>query len=75
MRKPKNCNGCKAFYQSQWRYNCDLGYELKSERIGSMKGVDILRHSPACGQCPKPRTYKELFNAPRADAAREGGTK
>lgn len=63
MKRPKNCNGCKAFYQSQWLYSCELGYELKSQKIGSMQGVDILTHSPACGQCSKPRTYKELLDA------------
>lgn len=70
MKRPKNCNGCKAFYQSQWRYSCDLGYELKSIKIGSIKGVDILRHAPAIGHCPKPRTYKELFNATKGGGAK-----
>lgn len=70
MKRPKNCNGCKAFYQSQWRFSCDLGYELKHIKIGSIKGVDILRHAPAGGYCPKPRTYEELFNA-----RKEGGAK
>lgn len=63
MKHPKTCNGCKAFYQSQYHYSCDLGYNLKVERIVSCKGLEILRHSPAGGQCPKPITYHELSSA------------
>lgn len=63
MKRPKNCNGCKAFYQSQWRYSCELGHELKLTKTGSIQGEDIITPSPAGGQCPKPRTYKELFAA------------
>ena len=69
MKKPKSCNGCKAYYQSQWRFSCDLGYELKSIKIGSMRGMDILRHRPANGRCPKPMTLKELMDAPRESEA------
>ena len=68
MKRPKNCNGCKAYYQNMWRFSCDLGYELKSKKVGSVHGVDILTHSPLGGQCPKPRTLREL-----CDATKKGG--
>lgn len=63
MRHPKNCNGCKAFYQSQWNYTCNLGYKIKLTKVGSYKGTDIIRPSPECGECPKPLTHKEFFDA------------
>ena len=66
MRSPKSCNGCRAHYQNLWRHECELGYEMKSKKIGSFQGVDILRFYPATGKCPKPRTMEELINAPRA---------
>lgn len=66
MRKPKSCNGCKAHYQSQWKHECELGYEMTSKKIGSFQGLDILRFCPANGQCPKPKTITELINAPKA---------
>lgn len=66
MRRPKSCNGCKAHYQSQWRHECELGYEMGHTKIGSFQGVDILRYYPANGQCPKPKTLSELMNSPKA---------
>ena len=66
MRRPKSCNGCKAHYQSQWRHECKLGYEIGYTKIGSFQGVDILRFYPAKGQCPKPKTLAELITSPKA---------
>lgn len=66
MKHPKTCDGCKAFWQSQVHYNCDLGYELKISVIGKVDGTNIHRISPMCGACPKPRTIKELMDSPRA---------
>lgn len=66
MRHPKNCNGCKAFWQSQWKYNCELGYKIRLTKTGSVKSTDIFRPSPECGECPKPLTYKELIDSPKA---------
>lgn len=66
MKHPKTCDGCKAFWQSQHQYNCDLGYELKVSVIGKVRGTEIHRISPECGTCPKPRTIKELLDSPRA---------
>jgi hypothetical protein len=63
MKKPKSCYGCKAFYQSQWQYTCELGYQIKRTKVGSYKGADIIRPSPECGECPKPLTLKEFFDA------------
>lgn len=66
MKHPKSCDGCRAFWQSQWRYHCSLGYELKTTKKGEYKGLDIVCITPKCGECPKPLTNKELINAPRA---------
>lgn len=66
MKHPKTCNGCKAFWQSQWKYHCDLGYEQKSEKKGHFKGMDLNNISPKSGTCPKPRTLNELIDAPHA---------
>ena len=64
MKHPKTCNGCKALYQSQVRFTCELGYELKITKNGAFKGMDIVDISPKNGECPKPLTIKELLNAP-----------
>ena len=66
MRKPRNCNGCKAHYQCLWKHTCELGYEMSSRKIGTFQGVEISEYYPKLGQCPKPRTLKELINAPKA---------
>lgn len=64
MKHPKTCNGCKALYQSQYSFLCDLGYKLKIVRRRSVKGTDIMNVSPEKGTCPKPLTNKELLDAP-----------
>jgi hypothetical protein len=66
MKKPKSCNGCRAHYQSQWKHECELGYEMGSKKIGSVQGAEIRRYFPAGGTCPKPTTLKELIEAPKA---------
>lgn len=79
MRRPKSCDGCKAHYQSQWRHECELGYEMGRRKIGSLQGVEILQFYPAGGRCPKPKTLDELMTAPKAwqmpYEAEDGGTK
>lgn len=66
MKHPKTCNGCRALYQSQYSFYCDLGYELKITKSGVFKGMDIVDVSPESGECPKPLTNKELIDAPKA---------
>ena len=66
MKRPKNCNNCRAFWQSQWRYNCSLGYKLNITKIGEYKGLDIVNVKPEKGECPKPLSNKELINVPKA---------
>lgn len=66
MKRPRNCNNCRAFWQSQWRYYCSLGYKLKVTKIGEHKGVGIVNVEPESGECPKPLSNKELINAPKA---------
>ena len=66
MRHPRSCDGCRAHYQSLWKHECELGYEMNSKKIGSVKGVEINSYYPATGCCPKPRTLTELINAPKA---------
>lgn len=62
----RNCNGCKAYYQSQYKYSCDLGYAIEVCRKKKMCGTTVPTHKPITGFCPKPKTIKELCNAPRA---------
>ena len=64
MKHPKTCNGCRALYQSQVNFTCELGYELKITKRWSIKGMDLVDISPKNGECPKPLTIKELLNAP-----------
>ena len=63
MKHPKTCNGCKAFWQSTYQYNCSLGYKIEAIKAGSIKGADIRCPHPADGECPKPMTYRELCDA------------
>lgn len=71
LKRPRSCNGCKAYYQSQWRFACELGYALTTTKIGRALNQDLLRHAPASGICPKPMTYLELFRAPMAEVRYE----
>ena len=66
MKHPKSCNGCRAFYQSQYIYDCDLGYKLTITRKRKYKGRDIVSIKPRYGECPKPLTIDELINAKKA---------
>ena len=70
MKHPKKCDGCKAFWQSQVTFHCELGYEIGTRRVGKVvfKGGsdDIVTPYPKCGACPKPRTISELLNAQKA---------
>ena len=63
MKHPRNCNGCKAFFQSQYKFSCELGYELNVKKIKKFQGMDVYLVSPKCGECPKPITFAELFKA------------
>lgn len=73
MKHPKTCDGCAAFWQSQWRFHCELGYEIATRKAGTITDktgtADIIRAFPKCGACPKPRTIRELFNAPKAQVS------
>lgn len=66
MKHPKTCNGCKAFWQSTCHYHCSLGYEIKAIKTGSIRGTDLYCPRPADGECLKPMTYRELFDAKKA---------
>lgn len=70
MKHPKKCDGCKAFWQSQVTFHCELGYEIGTRRVGKVVlnggSDDIVTVFPKSGACPKPRTIGELFNAPKA---------
>lgn len=66
MKHPKDCNNCRAFWQSQCRYYCDLGYKLKITKERRYKGIDFVRVKPENGKCPKPLTLKELIDAQKA---------
>ena len=63
MKHPRSCNGCKAFFQSQYKFSCELGYELNVKTFKKFQGVEIKAVSPKCGECPKPVTFGELFKA------------
>ena len=66
FKHPKTCNRCKALYQSQYSFECLLGYDLTQECIGTIQGTRILRISPADGLCPKPMTHTDYLRAPHA---------
>lgn len=63
MKHPKKCDGCKAFWQSTWKFNCDLGYELETIIVSKYMGEDIKSVRPKCGECPKPLTNEQLIEA------------
>ena len=63
MRHPKNCNGCKALYQSQYSFTCELGYDLDVKVVKSINGADIKYVSPKFVACPKPKTNDELVKS------------
>ena len=65
MKRTKKCGGCRAIWQSHCHFSCTLGYKIKTIKIGSVKGSDILCPCPA-EECPKPISIKELFNSPNA---------
>lgn len=61
MKRVKDCNGCKALYQSQYSFTCGLGFELSIVSGKKFIGVDIKKVSPKYGKCPKPTTYNKMF--------------
>lgn len=66
MKKVRKCNGCKAYYQSHWRFECELGYTLTTVDKTNFMGVVVPTHRPEGGVCPKPKTLDELFKATEA---------
>lgn len=76
MKHPKKCDGCKAFWQSQVTFHCELGYEIGTRRVGRITdnggSSDIVTVFPKCGACPKPRTISELLNAQKAWEVKDG---
>ena len=62
MKKVRNCNGCKAYWQSQWRHNCDLGYSQVIVKQTKVLGVDVPTYGPKGGECPKPKTLKDYWH-------------
>ena len=68
-KKCKNCNGCRALFVSKCHGTCELGYPIRKEREwGTLLGqkVELEGYYPAV-DCPKPRTIKAFFDAPRYD--------
>ena len=63
MRHPKNCNGCKALYQSQYSFTCELGYDLDVKVVKGINGADIKYAYPKFVACPKPKTNDELVKS------------
>lgn len=66
MKRVRNCNGCKAYYQNHLHFKCELGYKLKTCSSKIFEGTQVVSHKPENGICPKPKTYDELFNSPTA---------
>jgi len=54
----RNCNGCRAFANIRGGV-CELNYRLDSNR--QYKGI-TLEWKPL-EECPKPKTYDQLFDA------------
>lgn len=63
MKHPKSCSGCRALWQAQHRYYCDLGYKLETFKERRGKRLEITIAKPENGKCPKPLTMAELINA------------
>lgn len=66
MKKVRNCNGCKAYYQNLWRFECELGYTLTAIDKKDVMGVFVPTHRPEGGVCLKPKNFDELFKATEA---------
>ena len=66
MKHPKSCRGCRALWQAQHRYYCDLGYKLETFIECRGKGLEITIAKPKNGKRPKPLTIVELINANKA---------
>lgn len=56
----KNCNNCKAFWNSNEVAYCDLGYKNKANQIKLDSGWIITEGIPL-EECPKPKTIKQLI--------------
>lgn len=66
MKHPRTCGGCRALFQSQCSFRCDLGYDVEVRHLRKGKGIEILLPRPKNGKCPKPLTYDQLCEAPHA---------
>ena len=53
----KNCNGCRAFDRNG---RCELGYKVQVLSKNTSVGYILERQIPL-EECPKPKTYDELF--------------
>lgn len=66
----KTCNGCRALRYICGDWRCVLGYKIKGEKI-SIHGLYYYSPKPV-EQCPKPKTYKEYFDAEPKQEPPEG---
>jgi len=67
------CDGCRALQWLEYDgYFCDLGYRIKIIEKYSVGNKKIYASIPI-EQCPKPRTYKQWFNADFKNGAGGGG--
>ena len=56
--KKKTCLGCKALGSDKYTGECILKYPIKMKDKAPLLPEPI----PVNRDCPKPRTYEELFN-------------
>lgn len=61
MKKVRKCDGCKAYWESAGRHNCDLGYSQKIVGKKMVLGVELAVCAPRDGECPKPTTLKDYW--------------
>ncbi len=55
----KSCNGCRALFEGS-DYSCSLEYKIREDTIIHGWGKE---HRPVpIEKCPKPRTWKQLYN-------------
>lgn len=66
----RSCKGCRAIQCARpYANRCELGYEIEAVRLGSF----LITFRPK-EECPKPRTWKEMYIAENGELNRSSIT-
>lgn len=71
MAKKKHCYACRALDYDTSRSKCTLGYPIKMKYSVA---TGLSTPAPVDLNCPKPRTYDELFRLLEEKKAKEVGS-